>query len=236
LLLQKHHNTRTFRDFRLLAEIRHDSAPVAFEHPRIACADLGGENMSSASLRSASRLRIGVARNYLRKSDSLVGETFRMIGIVVTAATLAACAQTSLATGKLASSSSSRQASSESHIKTSFAGRRNGASSAKEQVSWTTHEHATGAQGTSFGLASSYGEGSQTASGERFNANQLTAAHRTLPFGTRVRVTNRSNGRSVVVTINDRGPFVGGRIIDVTPAAARALGMSGLAPVEIERE
>ena len=65
---------------------------------------------------------------------------------------------------------------------------------------------------------------------------RLTAAHRDLPFGTRVRVTNHSNGRSVVVTINDRGPFVRGRIIDVTPAAARALGMSGLASVTVERE
>lgn len=92
------------------------------------------------------------------------------------------------------------------------------------------------AHSPSFGIASSYSEESQTASGERFNANGLTAAHRTLPFGTRVRVTNHSNGRSVVVTINDRGPFVSGRIIDVTPAAARALGMSGLAPVTIERE
>jgi rare lipoprotein A len=63
-----------------------------------------------------------------------------------------------------------------------------------------------------------------------------TAAHRSLPFGSRVRVTNRSNGRSVIVTINDRGPFVRSRIIDVTPAAAHALGMSGLAPVTVERE
>ena len=67
-------------------------------------------------------------------------------------------------------------------------------------------------------------------------AGEFTAAHRSLPFGTRVRVTNHSNGRSVVVTINDRGPFVSGRIIDVTPAAARLLGMSGVAPVTIERE
>jgi rare lipoprotein A len=64
----------------------------------------------------------------------------------------------------------------------------------------------------------------------------LTAAHRSLPFGSRVRVTNRSNGRSVVVTVNDRGPFVRGRIIDVTPAAARVLGFSGLGQVTVERE
>jgi rare lipoprotein A len=85
------------------------------------------------------------------------------------------------------------------------------------------------------GIASVYAySGSQTASGERAAPGRLTAAHRTLPFGTRVRVTNKRNGRSVVVRINDRGPFVKGRIIDVTPAAAGALGFSGLAPVTLE--
>ena len=61
----------------------------------------------------------------------------------------------------------------------------------------------------------------------------LTAAHRTLPFGTMVKVTNRRNGKAVTVRINDRGPFIRGRVIDVTPAAARALGFSGLAPVTL---
>jgi rare lipoprotein A len=86
------------------------------------------------------------------------------------------------------------------------------------------------------GIASTYGaeSGNHTASGEHFNPGALTAAHRTLPFGTMVRVTNRSSGRSVVVRINDRGPFVHGRIIDLTPAAARALGFSGLANVEVD--
>jgi rare lipoprotein A len=62
----------------------------------------------------------------------------------------------------------------------------------------------------------------------------MTAAHRTLPFGTLVRVTYQHSGRSAVVRINDRGPFVRGRVIDVTPAAARALGFSGLAPVTLD--
>jgi rare lipoprotein A len=61
----------------------------------------------------------------------------------------------------------------------------------------------------------------------------MTAAHRSLPFGTMVRVTHRRSGRSVVVRINDRGPFVRGRVIDLTPAAARELGFSGLAPVTL---
>jgi rare lipoprotein A len=85
------------------------------------------------------------------------------------------------------------------------------------------------------GIASVYAySGSKTASGERINPAGLTAAHRTLAFGTHVRVTNRRNGHSVTVRINDRGPFVRGRVIDVTPAAARSLGFSGLAPVKLE--
>jgi len=74
-------------------------------------------------------------------------------------------------------------------------------------------------------------ETAETASGEPPSDDDLTAAHRSLPFGTRVLVTNLDNGKSVIVRINDRGPFVAGRVIDVTPAAARALGFSGLVPV-----
>jgi rare lipoprotein A len=86
------------------------------------------------------------------------------------------------------------------------------------------------------GIASIYAyKGEKTANGERAAPGGLTAAHRTLPFGTRVKVTNKRNGRSVVVRINDRGPFVRGRVIDLTPAGARALGFSGLAPVQLER-
>jgi rare lipoprotein A len=87
------------------------------------------------------------------------------------------------------------------------------------------------------GIASvySYESGNRTASGERLQPSELTAAHRTLPFGTKVRVTNHRNGRTVTVRINDRGPFIRGRVIDLTPAAARALGFSGLAPVTVTR-
>ena len=86
------------------------------------------------------------------------------------------------------------------------------------------------------GIASVYSyKGSKTASGERAHPGGFTAAHRTLPFGSKVRVTNKRNGRSVVVRINDRGPFVRGRVIDVTPAAASALGFAGLAPVTVAR-
>src|SRR5262249_27490403 len=86
------------------------------------------------------------------------------------------------------------------------------------------------------GVASVYSshEGAKTASGVKLDDQALTAAHRSLPFGSKVRVTNAKNGQSVVVTITDRGPFVAGRVIDVTPAAARVLGFSGLAPVNLE--
>jgi rare lipoprotein A len=84
------------------------------------------------------------------------------------------------------------------------------------------------------GIASVYSEGNRTANGEHVSSSTMTAAHRTLPFGTMVRVTNQSNGRSVVVRINDRGPFVKGRIIDLTPAGAHALGFSGLAHVTVD--
>jgi len=90
---------------------------------------------------------------------------------------------------------------------------------------------------TQTGMASYYWQGQMTASGVRFNPNAMTAAHRTLPFGTKVRVTNKRNGKSVVVTINDRGPFIRGRIIDLSNAAAGVIGMrsSGVAPVTVER-
>ncbi len=86
--------------------------------------------------------------------------------------------------------------------------------------------------GLSGGIASVY-SGGGTASGERMNPSALTAAHPSLPFGTKVRVTNSHTGRSVVVRINDRGPFVKGRIIDLSPAAAKAIGVGGIAQVSL---
>ena len=87
------------------------------------------------------------------------------------------------------------------------------------------------------GIASHYStrEGTKTASGRALHDGALTAAHKKLPFGSRVRVTNHANGRSVVVTITDRGPYVRGRVIDLTTAGARALGFSGIAHVSVER-
>jgi rare lipoprotein A len=88
------------------------------------------------------------------------------------------------------------------------------------------------------GMASHYGSesGQRSASGARINPAAMTAAHPSLPFGTKVRVTNQSNGRSVVVTINDRGPFVRGRIIDVSMGAADVMGMKGAGVARVTLE
>lgn len=148
----------------------------------------------------------------------------RLIGIVFGAATLAACAQTSLVSQK-STASASRHASLNHARAPSFA--------PTEQVAFA-HRHAPLAprenaadKTASRGLASFYREGGQTASGERFDAGQLTAAHPTLPFGTKLRVTDVKSGRSVTVRVNDRGPYVPGRIVDVSYSAAQALGMVG---------
>ncbi len=115
------------------------------------------------------------------------------------------------------------------------------ASVAEARQHHSRHSHSTqaGTHSTHAGLASVYASrgdgysGGRAASGERVSSGALTAAHRTLPFGTMVRVTNNRNNKSVVVRINDRGPFVRGRVIDLTPAGARAIGVSGLAPVSL---
>jgi rare lipoprotein A len=108
-------------------------------------------------------------------------------------------------------------------------------------LSTTVQANAAGTQYLEWGTASWYGErfqGLETASGEIFDLNQLTAAHRELPFGARVKVIHRITGVSVAVVINDRGPCIAGRDIDLSKAAARALGIieEGLAPVLIEAD
>ena len=88
------------------------------------------------------------------------------------------------------------------------------------------------------GAASWYGpgfHGKRTANGETFNTNALTAAHKTLPFGTQLRVTNERTGKSVVVRINDRGPYAHGRVIDLSKAAAEAVGISGVGKVTLAK-
>ncbi len=86
------------------------------------------------------------------------------------------------------------------------------------------------------GLAAYYSERERLATGGHYNPSGFTAAHRTLPFGTRVRVTDPKTGRSVIVTINDRGPFRRGRVIDVSLSAARALGMINRGVIYVRAE
>ena len=100
----------------------------------------------------------------------------------------------------------------------------------------TPYASNTGGHVASHGIASFYKTGALTANGERFDASQLTAAHPTLPFGTKLRVTNVATGQSVTVRVNDRGPFTRGRIVDVSYSAAESLGMvgDGVAKVKLD--
>jgi rare lipoprotein A len=106
----------------------------------------------------------------------------------------------------------------------------------KKRTPLASRRHAAGASTPAQGIASFYTEGTKTASGEKFNTHDLTAAHPTLPFGTRLRVTNVSTGQAVTVRVNDRGPYIQGRIVDVSYSAADALGMvgKGLANVKLD--
>jgi peptidoglycan lytic transglycosylase len=106
-------------------------------------------------------------------------------------------------------------------------------------ASCATTQRAPGHPAPEVGMASYYGQahqGKRTASGERFDRHALTAAHRTLPFGSRVKVTNLGNGRSVVVRINDRGPFIENRVIDLSEAAARELRFLGSGTTRVRLE
>jgi len=142
--------------------------------------------------------------------------SLRLSGAVATASLLAACAQSPVVTERPAPHLASRTTSSNIERKSS-----------REAILSTPAIHATPKHDALLGLASYYEHGSLTASGEKFDARELTAAHPTLPFGTRLRVTNLSTGRSVTVRVNDRGPFVRGRVVDVSYTAAQTLGMVG---------
>ena len=106
----------------------------------------------------------------------------------------------------------------------------------RRQAPSTSRKDSGDVKTASQGVASYYTEGTKTASGERFNTLEMTAAHPTLPFGTKLRVTNVTSGRSVMVRVNDRGPYVHGRVVDVSYSAADALGMvgKGVATVKLD--
>jgi peptidoglycan lytic transglycosylase len=172
-------------------------------------------------------------------SSAVVLRVIKLLALVLGAASLAACAQSSVVSKRSASftpsrqaATPSRQAAPERDRTASFEANRRVAAHA----AFAPHETPVGPRTASQGLASFYTEGTRTASGEKFDTNELTAAHPTLPFGTRLRVTNVANGQSVTVRINDRGPYVPGRVVDVSYSAARTLGMvgGGVAKVKLD--
>ena len=164
-----------------------------------------------------------------------VRNVIQLFAVALGAASLAACAQSSVVTKRSELPAASRQASLEHNRKTSFVTNRRVAVT-KKHTPFASDKNAAETRVASHGLASFYTEGTQTASGERFDTHELTAAHRTLPFGTRLRVTNVATGRSVTVRVNDRGPFVPGRVVDVSHSAAETLGMvgGGIAKVKLD--
>ena len=149
--------------------------------------------------------------------------SIRLFAVVLGAASLAACAQSSVVTRNSGFIGSSRQASLE-HDRNVMNRR---VSATKKHTPFATAKNAADTKVASQGLASFYTEGTRTANGEKFDTHELTAAHPTLPFGTRLRVTNLATGRSVTVRVNDRGPYIPGRVVDVSYSAADALGMVG---------
>lgn len=148
----------------------------------------------------------------------------RLVAVVLGAASLAACAQSTMVSQR-SELGASRQAS-QQQSRTAWV-------AMKKRVAATRRHTRLAARSSgdskvaAQGVASFYSEGSQTASGEKFDKNELTAAHPTLPFGTKLLVTDVKTGRSVTVRVNDRGPYVRGRVVDVSYSAAQELGMVG---------
>jgi len=153
----------------------------------------------------------------------------RLLLAIIGAASLAACAQSPVGRQKADLATTSRQATIERpHRVAALHPRPISRTRAPSDIS-------DAKQSASRGVASFYSD-TETASGERFDKNEMTAAHPTLPFGTKLRVTDVSSGRFVTVRVNDRGPFVPGRVVDISPSAAEALGMvdKGLANVRLD--
>jgi len=233
-LWQNSHTKINYRDCHVFGRHQAMVAPLITEQDFD-----GGANMYSITCDRSSRVGIGASRippNEPEVSPAGIRKALQLAAVALTAAMLAACAQSSVVTDKPASLATSRQASPEPNRKASFVPNGHAAGAKNKHHPFATYKHAVETQDASYGLASFYDHESQTASGEKFDAHELTAAHRTLPFGTRVRVTNVATGRSVTVRVNDRGPFVPGRIVDVSYSAAETLGIvgRGVAKVKVD--
>jgi rare lipoprotein A len=176
--------------------------------------------MSSIGCAETSCVDIRTGRNSLEARSLRAispGTVIRLFAVAVAAGLLAACAQSSVS--QRSERGVSRQASFEQTTKRHVA--------VVRRHTPFVRRDAAGTGTPSSGMASFYTEGARTASGEKFNALEMTAAHPTLPFGTKLRVTNVTTGRAVTVRVNDRGPYVQGRVVDVSYSAADALGMVG---------
>ena len=163
-------------------------------------------------------------------SSAGILKAVQFFALVLTAATLSACAQSSVVNNK-SELLAARQASLNDNRKASTTNRR---VAVRTHSPFETDRPAAATKDTSYGVASFYSEGTETASGEHFNPNALTAAHPNLPFGTKLRVTDFDTGRSVVVRVNDRGPFVPGRVVDVSYSAAASLGIIGRGTAKVK--
>ena len=141
----------------------------------------------------------------------------RLLPAIIAAASLAACAQSPVGRQRADLAAPGRQVAVERPHRVA-------AMHPRPNNRVRTHHLAGGAKQPAQGVASFYSD-TETASGEKFDKNELTAAHPTLPFGTRLRVTDLSSGKFVTVRVNDRGPYVRGRVVDISPSAAEALGM-----------
>jgi rare lipoprotein A len=191
--------------------------------------------MSSIGCTGISCIDVRAGRTQLEAPliPACAGKFIRLLAVTLGAASLAACAQSSVVTQK-SELRASRQASLDYDRTTPSVTTRRVA--VRKHTPFASRRNAGDVKTASHGVASFYTEGTKTASGEKFDTLEMTAAHPTLPFGTKLRVTNVASGRSVTVRVNDRGPYVQGRVVDVSYSAADALGMvgKGIAKVKLD--
>jgi rare lipoprotein A len=193
--------------------------------------------MSSIGYTSTSCVDVRAGRTQVEASlvpAVRAGKVIRLLAVTLAAASLAACAQSSVVTQK-SELRAVRQASL-GHDRTTSSMMKRRVAAVRRHTPSASRKDAGNVKTASHGVASYYTEGTKTASGEKFNTLEMTAAHPTLPFGTKLRVTNVASGRSVTVRVNDRGPYVQGRVVDVSYSAADALGMvgKGVAKVKLD--
>jgi rare lipoprotein A len=168
---------------------------------------------------------IGTDRRQRQAPLVHAGKVIRWLAVSAAAASLAACAQSSVVSQK--SELRASRVASLDHDRTASPAIKRRVAAVRKHTPFAPRREAGDTKTASHGVASFYTEGTQTASGERFNTMAMTAAHPTLPFGTKLRVTDVSSGKSVTVRVNDRGPYVQGRVVDVSYSAANALGIVG---------